>query len=135
MLPDFLAARLSGTLDEVEEVVCRTEAARSVEAAAAALRPDIELPGAVRWVRRRLSPVRATLVVIATLMPGSLPTGLDLRAVRTHHETEHALMGLRALAERHLGGIRWPIGLRPPGDRGGPRGGHRPHETGPDPPG
>ena len=44
-------------IDEVEKVVCVVEASRSVEAAADVLRPDIELPGAVRWVRRRLSPI------------------------------------------------------------------------------
>lgn len=130
LLPDFLAARLSGTLDEVEQVVCVTEAARSVEAAAEVLRPDIELPGAVRWVRRRLSPVRAALVVIATLMPGALPTKLEVRAVRTQLDTEQALMDLRGLAERHLAGIRWPLGLRPPERGGGPRGGPPPTRNG-----
>jgi hypothetical protein len=133
LLPDFLASRLSGTLDDVERVVCAVEGARSVEAAADMLRPDIELPGAVRWVRRRLSPIRAALVVIATLMPGTLPSTLNLRAVRAHLDTEHALMDLRALADKHLVGIRWPLGLRPPESGGGPRGGRRQHETGTDP--
>jgi hypothetical protein len=135
LLPDFLASRLSGTLDEVEEVVCATEAARSVEAAAGVLRPDIELPGAVRWVRRRLSPIRAALVVIGTLVPGALPATLELRAVRAHLDSEHALLGLRAMAEKHLAGIRWPLGLRPPERGGAPRGGPRQHETGADPAG
>jgi hypothetical protein len=135
LLPDFLASRLSGTLAEVEEVVCRVEAARSVEKAAGEIRPDIELPGAVRWVRRRLGPVRGALVVIATLMPGTLPAVLKLAAVRSHLEAESALMELRARAEKHLGSIRWPLGLRPPVHGGGPRGGPRQHETGPDPPG
>jgi hypothetical protein len=135
LLPDFLASRLRGTLIEVEEVVCRTEAARSVEAAASELRPDIELPGAVRWVRRRLGPVRSALVVIATLMPGTLPAVVDLPAVQAHLGTQCALMNLRGQAERYLGSIRWPLGLRPPREGGGPRGGPRQHETGPDPPG
>lgn len=133
LLPDFLASRLSGTLDEVEQVVGVVEASRSVEAAADRLRPDIELPGAVRWVRRRLSPIRDALVVIATLMPGTLPSTLELHAVRAHLATEHALMDLRTLADKHLTGIRWPLGLRPPESGGGPRGGRRQHETGTDP--
>jgi hypothetical protein len=133
LLPDFLASRLSGMLDEVEQVVCAVEAARSVEAAADELRLDIELPGAVRWVRRRLLPIRGALVVIATLVPGMLPSTLELRAVRAHLATEHALMDLRALADKHLAGIRWPLGLRPPEGGGGPRGGRRQHETGTDP--
>ena len=53
LLPDCLAARGSGTLIEFEAVVNDTEAARSLEAAAAACRPDIELPGVLRWLRRR----------------------------------------------------------------------------------
>jgi hypothetical protein len=133
LLPDFLASRLSGTLDEVERVVCATEAAPSVEAAADVLRRDIELPGAVRWVRRRLSPVRTALVAIATLLPGCLPVTEDLREVRAHLGTEHALMELRGVAERYLGGIRWPVGLKPPDPGGVPRGGPRQHEMGADP--
>ena len=133
LLPDFLASRLSGTLDEVEQVVCTTEAARSVEAAADVLRPDIELPGAVRWVRRRLSPVRTALLVISTLLPGLLPVTGDLRAVRSHLGSEHALMELRGMAEKYLGEIRWPVGLSPPKAGGVPRGGPRQHEVGADP--
>ncbi|HEY3357207.1 MAG TPA: hypothetical protein VGQ83_28415 [Polyangia bacterium] len=41
LLPDCLASRLSSDLAEVEQVVARVEAGPSVEAAAAALRPDI----------------------------------------------------------------------------------------------
>ena len=48
LLPDCLASRLPGTLDAVETVVATVEAARSVEAAAEALRPDITLAAAVR---------------------------------------------------------------------------------------
>ena len=54
VLPDFLAARLPGTLDELEEVVAHAERAPSLLAAANALRTDaVALPGAMRWVRRR----------------------------------------------------------------------------------
>jgi hypothetical protein len=67
LLPDSLAAHLSGTLEDVERVVAAVEAAPSVERAADSLRPDVELPGAVRWTRRRLAPVRTCLVTIVGL--------------------------------------------------------------------
>jgi len=55
LLPDCLASRFPSDLDDLERVVSHVAAARSVEAAADTLRPDIELPSAVRWIRRRLS--------------------------------------------------------------------------------
>ena len=63
LLPDALASRFPGPLDDLERVVAHVDAASSIEAAADVLRPDIVLPSAVRWVRRRLTLVRATLVV------------------------------------------------------------------------
>lgn len=135
LLPDFLASRLSGTLDEVEEVVCRTEAARSVESAGDELRPDIEFPGRVRWVRRRLSAVRLVLVALVTLMPERLPVAPELSAVRAHLGSEHALEMLRGEAQEHLARLRSPLGFLPPPWGGGPRGGHRQHEMGADPSG
>jgi hypothetical protein len=45
LLPDCLAARLPGTLDELESIVAAAEQAPSLEAAANVLRLDIELPG------------------------------------------------------------------------------------------
>ena len=55
LLPDCLSARLPGTLDELETVVAHAERAPSLLAAANALRTDtVALPGAMRWVRRRV---------------------------------------------------------------------------------
>ena len=59
LLADCLAARLPGTLDALEAVVVAAEEAGSLEAAANEVRcPEdddaIELPGALRWLRRRL---------------------------------------------------------------------------------
>jgi hypothetical protein len=52
LLPDHLAARFPGTLGEIEAVVAEVEGARSVEAAANALRPDdVTLATAVRRIR------------------------------------------------------------------------------------
>ena len=54
LLPDCLATRLPGTLDALETVVAHAERSRSLTATAKALRRDaIDLPGAIRWVRRR----------------------------------------------------------------------------------
>ena len=51
LLPDCLAARFPGELDEVEAVVAHAEHAPSLAAAANELRRDaVELPGAMRWV-------------------------------------------------------------------------------------
>ena len=54
LLPDCLAARLSGTLAEVEAVVRAVERAAGPKAARGELRLDIELPAVLRWVRRRV---------------------------------------------------------------------------------
>jgi len=70
LLPDHLAARFPGTLVELEQVVETVESARSLEAAAEVLRPDpITLPSALRWMRRRVAPVRALLVVLIGMFP------------------------------------------------------------------
>ena len=73
LLPDCLASRFPGDLDALERVVAHVDAARSIEAAADVLRPDIVLPSAVRWVRRRLTLVRATLIAVVTLLPDRAP--------------------------------------------------------------
>jgi hypothetical protein len=114
LLPDFLAARLSGELDEVERVVCGVEKARSVEAAANELRTDdVELPGAVRWVRRRLGPVRAALLILVNLMPDRLGRDPRLSSLRQRLGTEHALVQLRQLSRGRLAQTPAPIGFLP----------------------
>ena len=73
LLPDCLAARLSGTLSEVEAVVRAVEQAPSLEAACQELRPDIELPGVLRWARRRVQAVHAALQALKGLLPEQFP--------------------------------------------------------------
>jgi hypothetical protein len=135
LLPDCLAARLVGSLDEVEQVVVKVEGSASVEAAASALRPDIELPGALRWVRRRLMGVRAALLALVTLMPGRLGSRVEeLSAVRAELSTERALVALREIGAAHLSRLVRPLGFRPP-RIGRAQGEERlQHKTGPDPP-
>jgi len=72
LLPDFLAAHLSGALAEIEQVAEQVEAGITIEAVAERHRPDIQLPGAVRWVRRRLAYVRRAFSVLAGLLPALL---------------------------------------------------------------
>lgn len=137
LLPDFLASRLSGDLAAVEDVVAQAEQCPSVEAAANTLRmDDISLPSAVRWVRRRLMPVRATLLALVTLMPtlfaGCAPT---LRDVRRVLGTESALVVLREVGAAHVGALPPPFGFGPRRKGGWRRWGARQHGTGPDPPG
>lgn len=135
LLPDFAASRLSSSLDDVERVAVAVEGARSLEAAAAELRPDIELPGAVRWTRRRVAAVRATLRTAVGLLPGVL-AGIELNVTsfRAALGAGHALVALREMASRHLAQLLPPVGFGPrPTPR---RRSTNPdqHNPGPDPP-
>jgi hypothetical protein len=118
LLPSFLAARLSGTVAEVEDIVAKVDEAGSVAAAVdAVLPPDAEEPiglvGAVRWIRRRVVAVRAALLAIVTLMPerfaGVRPTLAGFREALCR---ERVLVTLRELVQRHLGALPVPLGFR-----------------------
>jgi transposase-like protein len=116
LLPDHLAARLPGTLFEIEHVVVTVEQSSSVEAAAQGLRSlDISLPSAVRWVRRRLDPVRKLLPIVVELLPqllrGCAPT---LIAWRARLACDQVLVWLRALTEVDLQALEPPLGFKPP---------------------
>ena len=111
LLPDCLAARLPGTLQELEKVVVRTERAASREQAADRLRDDIQLPGALRWLRRRLRLVRQVLQQVSGLLPQHLAgCDLALSAFREHLDTDAALVTLRSLTSPWLPA---PLGFRP----------------------
>lgn len=128
LLPDCLASRFPGDLDDLERVVAHVDAARSIEAAADGLRPDIVLPSAVRWVRRRLTLLRTTLLAVVTLLPDVFGGDAHLGAVRAALDTNHALVALRAHAAPLLAALPRPLGfarhLRPP-HRQRPRPQHR----------
>ena len=136
LLPDHLAARFPGTLSQIEHVVATVERAKSVEAAADLLRRDaITLPSALRWVRRRLAPVRALLTIVVGLLPqrllGCVPTIADLR---TRLACEQVLVLLRELAQVHLPALARPLGFQHPAYAGGERNRRFQHRMGPDPP-
>jgi hypothetical protein len=134
-LPDCLAARLPGALLEVETVVRAVEAAPSVEAAADVLRPDIELPGAVRWTRRRVRAVHRSLSTLRGLLPqtfASCPSTLTAFAERLG--VALALPALRAVAADFLHELPAPLGLQPRLGRGGEVARAHQQPMGPDPP-
>lgn len=131
LLPDCLASRFPSDLDDLERVVTHVEAARSIEAAADALRPDIVLPSAVRWVRRRLRLVRAAVVLMATLLP-DLVGHVRLTSVRTTLATDRALVDVRRHAALHLPAWPRPLGFGPHRTGRNAPVGAAPHGMGPD---
>lgn len=140
LLPDCLASRFIGDLTTVENVVAIVEASKSVETAADALRSlAISLPSAVRWVRRRLAPVRAALFAIFTLLPqifaGCTPSVGEARRILC---TPSALVTLRDIVADRLAALPPPLGFGPrvkPRRRHRQRQERRQHKVGADPPG
>lgn len=62
LLPHFLAARMPGLLVEIEEAFAAATRLPSIEATASSIRdPEISLTSAVRWLRRRILPVRRAI--------------------------------------------------------------------------
>jgi hypothetical protein len=132
LLPDCLASHFPGELDAIERVVAIVETARSVEAAADGLRPDITLPSAVRWVRRRLMPVRRALLAVVTLLPDLFASEASLAAVRLALVTPSALVALRTHAALHLATLPTPLGFHPRPSRRDARPSTVPHGMGAD---
>jgi hypothetical protein len=133
--PPGLCSRLTGSLAEVEAEVAAAEAAPTRETASEALRPDIELPGALRWLRRRTGLVRAGLAAAIGLLPGLLagckPT---VTSVRSALGAEIALVRLRLELAPHLGGLPPPLGFGRRPARRWPSPTALQQEAGPDPP-
>ena len=132
LLPDCLASHFPGELDAIEHVVARVEAARSLKAAADVLRPDITLPAAVRWVRRRLTPIRRALLAVVTLLPDLFAGDACLSAVRLALATSSAFVALRAHAAPQLTTLPTPLGFRPRASRRDARRAAVPHDLGAD---
>lgn len=133
-LPDCMAARIVGSLDEVEAVVLAAESL-GMEAAAQDLRAEIDLPGVMRWLRRRRDLVRAALLALITALPARLGTIARVEAVRAVLETDRALVAVREIGADHLHALTYPLGFRRPRRRMAKRDLVTQHETGPDPPG
>ena len=112
MLPDFLPSRLSETLKDVEEIVLEVQKYPSLERAAENIRPDIELPGAVRWVRRRINYVKDVLVRGAGILPQFEFKSLE--QLQKIFKVDFVLPHLREILETHLHKLPHIIGLIPP---------------------
>lgn len=130
LLPDGLASRLSSTLAEIEQVLARVEGSASIEQASAALRPDITLPSAVRWVRRRLGPMRRALLAIVTFL--GLGCAATLGGVRASLGSHVTLGELRARVAARLGSLVAPLGFGHRVSVRRARDGPLQHEAGPD---
>ena len=135
-LPDCLAARLPGTLAELEEAVVTAERSPTVTAAAAQLRSTrSEPPGTMRWLRRRMRLVRRVLTTVIGLLPerfaNSPPTIL---AFRDRFSTDAALVWLRELATPQLKALPTPLGFAYPARPLGLPSLPSQQQMGPDPP-
>ena len=139
LLPDFLASRLPGTLDELEQVAVTVEAAPSVEKAACQLRPAdvataVTSTEATRWTARRMALVRAALMALAGLLPDALGGVGTVTELRGRLGTERALVALREMGAAHLSSLPPPLGFGPrPRPRGKPPGALQ-HNQGEEPP-
>jgi len=139
LLPDFLASRLSGSIAEVEAAVDAAETATSQEAALEQVRPAaaldaVTLVAGLRWLRRRLSAVRAALVVAVTLVPSLSECRPTLAALRERLGVTEVLVRLRRTAAAHLPAMSSPLGFRAHARRVRSERQRTPHEVGPDPP-
>ena len=140
LLPDCLAARLPGTLDDLEAVVVVAEEAGSQAAAANEVRcpsddDAIELPGALRWLRRRVDLVYDALARVIGLIPDKLAGCIaTMSAVRERLNSDSALMALRGLVAGQLQTLPAPLGFQPHGIEVRSRKPQFQQRAGPDPP-
>ena len=113
LLPDCLAARLPGTLAEVEDAVARAEDGASVAAAARTLRAGRSEPaGAMRWLRCRIRLVARALTAVRGLLPERfLGCAATVPAFRAHLGTDAALAWLREIAAPQLRALPTPLGF------------------------
>lgn len=137
-LPDFAAARVSSSLAEIEDIVADVEQASgemSFEHIAGNLRRDIGLPGAMRWVRRRMLWVSVALTTLRGLAADKL-TGcaLSVEQFRLRLGTECVLARAREIATRNLARFPAPVGLSPLPKSGKRRRKSAQHKSGSDPP-
>ena len=124
LLPDCLAARMPGTLEQAEgasKAAQQGRGAGSLEQRAELLRPSadsedaIGLQAAVGWMKRRHAAVTAALGVVIALMPelcgGAEPTVTDVG--RALGRDEGVLVELRRVVDGELARIPSPVGFVP----------------------
>lgn len=135
LLPDCLAARMSGTLEEVEAAVDAMEQAPTQAIAAEEIRPFVYLPGALRWMRRRVKGVYLFLHLLLGLFPDRFAvSSATLGAFRLCLGSDPVLPQLREIAKDHLSVLPPPLGFLPPAGGGGESQAPFQQQSGPDPP-
>lgn len=117
LLPEFLAARLRGSLDAVEDVVDAVETAGGVERAIEVVHPAtaadaISLTSARRAIDRRLRPIRAVLRAAVTTLVELAGCAPSLAAVRRRLGVERVLVPLRRRLAPRLDAWPAPFGFR-----------------------
>jgi hypothetical protein len=122
-------------LAEVEALVRAVEQAPSLEAACRNRRPAIELPGVLRWARRRVQAVHTALHALKGLLPERFPCSATLAAFATCLGVLEVLVALRPIGEPFLANMPTPLGFLPRRPQGGGHGGAYQQPVGPDPPG
>jgi hypothetical protein len=134
LIPDFLASRLPGLLHSIEESIVTACAAKSREAAADLLRgPDVTLPSAVRWLRRRIGSVRASLDAVRRKVPGAFIGALEKDFSGISFDAGSVLLGLRrSLSPQILSAIPAPLGFERTSPWRGCRVGDHQHRVGTD---
>jgi len=104
----------------------------SQEAAADHIRIDILLPGALRWIRRRIFLVKASLRMLIQLLPGLFADcHLSILSFQSVLNVDYVLPQLRQVASSYLSVLPPPLGFRPLPES---KKTHRQHSTGTDPP-
>ena len=96
-------------------MVLTVEQARSLPAAAEHLRTDIELPGALRYLRRLCQAIHRALGIVRGLQPtrfAAVPLTLKGFADALGGCTS-VLMALREQVSEHLAGLPTPLGFNP----------------------
>ena len=135
LLPDCLAAHLSGSLRQIEDILTEVENSPSQEAAADHIRIDILLPGALRWIRRRIFCIKASLSMLIELLPGLFadchPSILSFQSILN---VDYVLVELRKVASSYLPVLPPPLGFGARRQTKKSKKSHFQHKTGTDPP-
>lgn len=135
-LPDCMAARRMGTLVELERRLVIVEQSATLERASEAARPEIELPGALRYLVKLRRDVHAALVIVRGLYPERFGTiAPTITAFAALLGVAWVLVALRGEIERrHLPRLPAPLGFDPRRDGRNDAAETYQHRAGHDPP-
>ena len=98
-------------------------------------RDAVELPGAMRWVRRPVCLVHHALRLVKGMLPHRFAgCRAEITACRQRLDSDAVLVALRSLTEPWLPLLAAPLGFRPHGSAGDNPTKRVQHDLGPDPP-